>query len=138
MSCPKCNGPTEWRGSFARGRLVCPGCDKPEEAQAEVLAIMQRYNAGAYSFHRDWCNSRTTTRNRPGTQASPADCDCGHLRKCPHGEKEIVRRELDTYGPVSLRVLPSLALRMQQFGRCPVPILNYDAKAISAPRDGDL
>lgn len=99
MTCPKCNGPTEWRGSFSRGRLVCPGCDS-ESKSVGPSPVMQRYHAEVYSFHRDWCHSRKMVNPRPGTQTDPANCDCGHLRPCPHDAAEVERREIGAYGDI--------------------------------------
>ena len=104
MSCPKCNGPTEWRGSLSRGRLACPKCDPDESAKVSVYGVgnvslvLARYYREVNSWHRDWCRSRKMASVRPGQLTDPQYCDCGFQQKTPYSDPEIEQREAATYG----------------------------------------
>lgn len=104
MTCPKCNGPTEWRGSLARGKMACAQCD-PDESQlvwipihGRVSPTMARYYREVDAWHRDWCRSRKMANTRKGQATDPQYCDCGHQQQTPYSEYEIGQRETATYG----------------------------------------
>lgn len=104
MTCKKCNGPTEWRGSLARGRLACSACD-PDESElvwvpvhGRVSPTLARYYNSVDSWHRDWCRSRKMANARPGQHTDPQYCDCGHQQQTPYSPQEIEQRESAAYG----------------------------------------
>lgn len=103
MTCSKCNGPTSWRGSLARGRLACAACDPDEDATVwhpgvgNVSLVLAQYYSAVNSWHRDWCRSRKMAQGK-GVKVDPQFCDCGFDQKTPYSEAEIEQREVANYG----------------------------------------
>ena len=104
MTCPKCNGPTEWRGSLARGKMACAKCD-PDESEliwlpmhGRVSPTMARYYNEVDSWHRGWCRSRKMTSTRKGQATDPQYCDCGFQQVTPYNAADIEKREVAEYG----------------------------------------
>lgn len=104
MSCPKCNGPMQWRGSFARGKLACSGCDPDEDGlvwvpgKGSVSPTLARYYNEVTGFHREWCRGRKMAKATPGRRVDPQFCDCGFDQITPYSQKEIEQREIAEYG----------------------------------------
>ena len=104
MTCPTCHGPTEWRGSLARGRMACPKCDPDDDTKTMVFGkghvslVLARYYSEVNSWHRAWCRSRKMVNTRPGQVTDPQFCDCGFQQVTPYSETEIEQREIANYG----------------------------------------
>lgn len=101
MGCNVCGAPLVWRGSTARGKLVCPKCDPLEKElvywDGELVSrVMKRYLEEVHSFHRSWCAARRAKGS--AGRSDPTLCDCGHSQRAKYSESEIEKKEIEAYG----------------------------------------